>query len=494
MKKNKYIYRALIFFPVIIIWIVLGFQPRYAVAQNEDIAIQPHTQNNFYWEYKGQPLLLLGGTWQDNLFNHPIRLEEHLDLLQAVGGNYVRNTMSHRNVGNEFAFDKNEEGLFDLDKFNIEFWNRFQNFLDICYKRDIIVQLEIWDPWDHYEDHQSFGGWSFNPFNPKNNITYTPEESKMTTVIDYPPQSKPTDHPFFNTVPDLKNNSLVLKYQRAFVDKLLSISLNYPNILYCINNESGEEVAWSNFWADYVHQKAENMGKRVHITEMRRREDVQADDHRKVFDDWSRYTFIDISQNNAFSGLGQGHYDNIIWVIDYISDNPRPINSIKNYGAARHGEEESIARYCRMVFAGSASARFHRPHPLEDPKDHQASSDYGLGLSPKAQKIIQSMRQVTDKLELSKVNPRNDLLSEREENEAYLLAEEGKQYAIYFPLDGGDGKVILDLKGVKGKWKIEWVNISENSWSDNSEKIKRRKSIQIQKPDNGHWACIILPR
>ncbi|HSI76564.1 MAG TPA: hypothetical protein VK957_11725 [Lunatimonas sp.] len=131
---------------------------------------------------------------------------------------------------------------------------------------------------------------------------------------------------------------------------------------------------------------------------MRRNEDVLADDHREIFDQPDRYTFLDISQNNAWSGLGQKHYDNVLHVRDYIADIPRPINNIKNYGATRHGEEESIARFCRIVFAGAASSRFHRPHPIEDPDAHESSSDYGLGLSPKAQKIIQSMRYIVDEM------------------------------------------------------------------------------------------------
>jgi hypothetical protein len=75
--------------------------------------------------------------------------------------------MSHRNVGNEFAFERDENGLFDLTRFNSEFWNRFENFLEMAYQRDLIVQLEIWDPWDHYVDHQSFGGWSTQPVQPR---------------------------------------------------------------------------------------------------------------------------------------------------------------------------------------------------------------------------------------------------------------------------------------------------------------------------------------
>ncbi len=48
-----------------------------------------------YWQFRGEPVLLLGGSVEDNLFQIP-NLEEHLDLLAAAGGNYVRNTMSSR--------------------------------------------------------------------------------------------------------------------------------------------------------------------------------------------------------------------------------------------------------------------------------------------------------------------------------------------------------------------------------------------------------------
>ncbi len=57
--------------------------------------IQPYEKNPRYWHYKGKPVLLLGGSKDDNLFQIP-ELEEHLDLLASVGGNYIRNTMSAR--------------------------------------------------------------------------------------------------------------------------------------------------------------------------------------------------------------------------------------------------------------------------------------------------------------------------------------------------------------------------------------------------------------
>jgi hypothetical protein len=456
--------------------------------QFDNNRIQPFIENPYYWQYQGEPVILLGGSWQDNLFNHPVGLAEHLDLLQSVGGNYARNVMSHRNVGNVFAYEQNREEYFDLDHFNDEYWQRFDQFLQLTYERDIIVQIEIWDPWDLHADHQSFGGWSYHPFNPANNINYTSEESGLPIEIDFDPQTEPTDHPFWRSVPELDNNQRLLQYQKQFVDKLLSYSLKYPHVIYCMNNETGEEVEWGDFWADYVRMSAEEAGSDVEITDMRRNEDIRSEDHAHIFNQPDRYTFVDISQNNAWSGLGQGHYDNILYVREQISDYPRPINNNKNYGAARHGEEESVARMGRIIFAGSASTRFHRPHPYEDPEAHQAKSDIGLGLSPRAQRIIQSLRMVTDELQIVNMEPRNDLLDERDDNEAYLLAEPGRQYAIYFP---DEGSVTLELSGNYSDFRYRWINFDQAEWGEWRE-VDANEDLRLTTPSSGHWAVILM--
>ncbi len=263
------------------------------IPGTESSPVSVSDENPYYWQYNGKTVLLLGGTWQDNLFNHPAGLAEHLDLLKSAGGNYVRNTMSHRNEGNVFAFKREEDGRFNLNQFNEEYWQRLKNFLDLCYERDIIVQIEIWDPWDHYEDHQSYGGWSHHPFNPANNVNYTAEESGLPTKIDYAPRGEPTEHPFFRTVPALANNKTILENQCSFVDKLLAITLEHPNVLYCVNNESGEQIEWSDYWADYVNKTAEKIGVKANITEMRRNEDVRAQDHHRVYNHPDRYTYLE---------------------------------------------------------------------------------------------------------------------------------------------------------------------------------------------------------
>ncbi|WP_198675203.1 hypothetical protein [Pleomorphovibrio marinus] len=449
--------------------------------------------NPWYWHYQGKTLLLLGGTWQDNLFNHPQGLEDHLDVLAEAGGNYLRNTMSHRNVGNVFAYKKGDDGKFDLDQFNEEYWERFENFLRLTHERGLVVQLEIWDPWDMYEDHQSFGGWSHHPYNPKNNSNYSAESSGMPEEINYPPTGKPSEHPFFKTIPELGDNTLLLAYQKAYMDKLLEHTLAYPNILYCVHNEIGEKVEFGDYWADYIWTKAAKEEVKIHVTDMRRSEDVRSEDHAHIKNNPERYSFLDISQNNAYAGLGQQHYENILYIKSQISDYPRPVNNNKNYGAARHGEEESVARMGRIVFAGSASARFHRPHPLEDPSAMYEKSDYGLGLSPRAQKVIKSLRLATDELDLNQTHPRNDLLKDPKPNSAYLLANTGIAYACYFPVPG-EATLLLEKEELKNTLTYQWINLDDAEWSKNGTISLDEKTTFKTPDDRNHWILVLTSK
>ncbi|MDA3880637.1 MAG: DUF6298 domain-containing protein [Prolixibacteraceae bacterium] len=74
--------------------------------------------------------------------------------------------MSDREVGNVYAFDKTNDSSYDLDKWNNEYWNRLIFFLEETSKRDIIVQLTLWD---HFDTSASIR-WDKHPWNPLNNV------------------------------------------------------------------------------------------------------------------------------------------------------------------------------------------------------------------------------------------------------------------------------------------------------------------------------------
>ncbi len=127
---------------------VLLIASAFALDKNSK-SIRPHAGNLWYWEYNGKPVLLRGGSNDDNPYQwEENKLVVELDLLASVGGNYIRNTMSDRDDGNVYAFKAVEENTYDLNQWNDEYWNRFTFFLKETRKRVIIVQLTLWDQFD----------------------------------------------------------------------------------------------------------------------------------------------------------------------------------------------------------------------------------------------------------------------------------------------------------------------------------------------------------
>jgi hypothetical protein len=414
-------------------------------------------------------MLLLGGTKDDNLFQIP-GLKKHLDLLKSVGGNYIRNTMSSRDEGNVWPF-KQVNGKYDLDQWNEEYWNRFERMLKLTRDRDIIVQIEIWAFHDF-----NLGKWEKNPWRPTGNINYT---ESNTTLKDSCGNIGRKAHDFFFTVPKLKNDRVVLRFQQKFVDKILSHSLRYGHVLYCMTNEIHPQYSpeWGWYWAGYIKDKAAAADRKVETTEMYWEIDMKKPQQRASLDRPDVFSFFEASQNSAKTG--QENWDNLQFAYDYLAKKPRPINHVKIYGADTStwkGSTDSHATECfwRNIIGGSASSRFHRP-------------PYGLGLSSKAQAHIKSLRMLTNEMDIFTCAPHNDLLSDRKPNEAYCLANPGKEYAVYFP-DGGE--VTLDTESLKKPVTVRWLDIMKCRWAD-AERIEAKSKLTLRCPSRGYWAVLI---
>ncbi len=441
------------------------------VQGQEQNSISVAEERPEYWRYKGKTVLLLGGSDEDNLFQMP-EVEKQLDLLKGVGGNYVRCTMSSRDPGNVWPFYFNDSTqLYDLTRWNPEYWNRFENFLEACAKRDIIVQVEVWATFDFYR-----GNWDVNPFNPKNNRNYTQERARLPLQVATHPTR--CDNPFFWSIPMHDNNMPVLYFQQRFVEKLIEHTFNYDNVLYCIDNETSVTAAWGSFWSSYLRSRAREEGKTIHVTEMWDPWDLDHISHRESFDHPELYSFVDISQNNH--KRGQEHWDNGLAQIKRLEKNGllRPVNNIKTYGSdgGRHGgvTKDAIQKFIQSVLFGSAAVRFHRPPS-------------GIGLTSPAQNVLQSTRELTDAITFFEAKPHNDLLMDREENEAYCRALPGEEYLIYFP---NGGEISLDFSEEEAKFSVYWLSITDARWHK-GKSVKGGQMVTVRTPDNGQWAVVV---
>ncbi|MBE9518158.1 MAG: hypothetical protein IMY68_06280, partial [Bacteroidetes bacterium] len=256
-----------------------------------------------------------------------------------------------------------------------------------------------------------------------------------------------------------------------------SYSLEFDNVLYCIDNETSVTAEWGRFWSEYIQKKAAEQGKAVYVTEMWDPWDLDHISHRESFDHPELYSFVEISQNNH--QRGQNQWDNGLRQIERLrkAGNLRPVNNIKTYGndLGRHGggTHNGIQSFIRSTLFGSAAVRFHRPIS-------------GLGLGDTAQVVIHSMRMATDGIDFFNAEPHNELLSQREENEAYCRAVPGKDYLVYFP---DAGTVELDLGAARSGFEVEELEVL----SGKLKKLKIRQEdgkIILQSPGK-HFIFII---
>jgi len=441
---------------------------------NDDI--EPYAENPRYWQYKGEPVLLLGGSMDDNLFLIS-GLEEHLDLLHSVGGNYIRNTMSSRDTGNSWPFHLQEDGYYDLERWNEDYWNKFESLLKLTHERDIIIQIEVWDRFDYSMDF-----WKANPINPSNNVNYTEKECGM--AIDYPNHPARDLQPFFHSIPGMPSYQqeldLVRKYQEKFVAKMLSYSLKYGNVLYCMDNETSTPREWGKYWMNFIQKKAGD--KKVYTTDMFDRffSPHACPNCLIAIEEPDVYEFLDVSQNNS-RNFDQMHWDTLSWILqqrDLYS--LRPVNCVKVYGGMNSSwgsgsNEDGIERFVRNVIGGCAAVRHHRP-------------PHGNGLGVKSQASIQSVRKIETMVNMWGMTTHMELLSDMEDDEAYLTAKLGENYVILFP-DGG--RVKLDLADYPAEFSGRWISIGSGSWGEKFS-LEGGSLKEISSPGSGGWFAVII--
>jgi hypothetical protein len=278
-----------------------------------------------------------------------------------------------------------------------------------------------------------------------------------------------------------KQYDVVRQFQEKFISRMLSYSLKYGNVLYCMNNETSTPPEWGRYWMKFIKDDAAESGVEVYVTDMF--DDVWKPQSsaklRQAFDNPQVYPFIDISQVNSRT-FNEAHWNNLMWIMNQVKKHPRPLNNTKIYSAGQTSwgsgtPKDGVERFWRNLIAGSASCRFHRPGA-------------GIGLNDTAKGCILTTRKVEKLIKFWEVEPHMGLLSNREDDEAYIATKLGEQYVLYFT-DGGS--VGLNLKGCQGKFQLRWIDIRTGNWVDRKA-IPGGRVVTVNAPDKGPWVAVIV--
>jgi hypothetical protein len=187
------------------------------------------------------------------------------------------------------------------------------------------------------------------------------------------------------------------------------------------------------------------------------------------------YQFLDISNNNAQKG--EVHAQTGLWIRNAVlsTGKLRPINNVKIYGGDLENiwagnRQDGKERFCRNIFSGHAAVRFHRPI-------------FGMGLDIDAQHFIRSMRTFTDQVDFFSFVPANHMLTDRQPNEAFCMANHENEYLVYFP---AGGEVRLNVTA--GTYVLEKLHIPTSTWA-NPETVELPGLIRTDTED--HWGLIL---
>lgn len=483
---------------LVLIYTIFGFT--FFGCKSENGRIKPFDENRSYWQYKGKPVFLLGGNQVVNPFQmDPQVLSAFLDELQSVGGNYSRNVMSDREPENVKAFKKLDNGKYDLNQWNEAYWDGLKNLLKWSSERDIIVNLTFWDRFDHYDqtghrDKSRARLWMDSPWNPANNVNYTIQESGLDSTYEAHPISG--INPFHQTPPVMEDLPKVLHFQEKFIGRIMDLSLEYGNVIYNMGNEHQLDLKdWDRYWAHFIRNYASTKGREVETTAMfdhvieQKGEWVKVKGFQPVIEENELFSFVEGSKlGSQWTDPGEAQYDAAIALIGNIAEvEKRPVNAVKvrTQNIIYNAQE----RLWRLLMAGYAALSHHRAY-LEG----TTSDGWPIGrlaLTELAKTNIQAMRIFTDMIVPWETEPRQDLLSEREEDEAYLMAKEGAMYGLYFPK--GAGVIGLDLRNFPGLYQIQWIDIGKGQVVMESE-IGGGEIVPITTPyevDYG-WASAII--
>ena len=210
-----------------------------ARAQAQE-AVRIDAENAKYLMFRGKPLALISASEHyGSVINRPFDFEKYLDDAAAHRMTMTRTFLLYRELqsarnpsspckpespdfiapwvrtGPEKALDG--EPIYDLDRWNPEYFDRLRRFLDAAAKRGIVVELTVFS--NTYADQI----WALNPLRKENNRQHVGD----VEWEDYL---------------SLKNRELVSR-QEAFARKIIDETSGYDNIYYEVCNEPGGGVA-----------------------------------------------------------------------------------------------------------------------------------------------------------------------------------------------------------------------------------------------------------
>jgi len=404
-------------------------------AQEKPITLYPG--NPHYFSYDGKPAILItSGEHYGAVMNPDFDYKIYLETLQKDGLNLTRTmTGAYFEPAGAFNISKNTLGpdkgkfscpwlrvgtefKFDLDQWNPAYFARLKDFVAEAQKRGVIVELSLFCPF--YEEMQ----WELSPFNIKNNVNGLGAIPRTDVYT-------------------LDKNKGLLAIQEKMVRKVVEELKGFPNLIYEICNEpyfGGITIDWQNRIARVISE-TEKPFSIQHL----------------------------ISQNigNGFQKIKEPNPLVSVFNFHYAAP-PRAVTL--NYDLNKvigenetgfNGQKDSTYRKeaWELILAGGGlfnNLDYSFTTDNEDGTFQYPAAQPGGG-TPAFRRQLGCLKKFIESFNFVAMKPDTTVYAGglAGKNKVYILAETGKQYAIYWM---GGKQVQLELYLPKGNYSLEWMN------------------------------------
>ncbi len=437
----------------------------YLAMHSQAQPISLHPVNPHYFQYKGKPVLLItSGEHYGAVINRDFDYKKYLHTLAEDGlnltrifcGTYVEHPGSFGITNNTLAPPAesflapwkrtNVEGnmgggtKFDLDRWEPAYFSRLKGFLALASELDIIVEVTLFS--SIYSDES----WTHCPLYHENNINHTADVIARRKV-------------------HTPGNGNLMASQEKFVRKLVTELKDFENIYYEIQNEpwadnsdeyfaiNPNDSATHLYWrrrADLPNAPANAWQKK--IGELIAATESNFEHRHLIAQNFCSFMYP-IREVNEYVSILNFHYA-LPQAVEYNYGYNLPV-SFDEDGFCGPGERRYRENAWNFILAGGAVYNNLDYSFFVGYEDGTLDNDApGFG-SQALRDQLAFLKEFMEGFDFIRLKPARHLVRLAPGTVPQILANEGKEYAVY--LYGGS-QCDLQLYLPPGRYKATWLN------------------------------------
>lgn len=413
-------------------------------------AISLHPANPHYFLFRGKPTVLItSGEHYAAVLNPDFNYRRYLDTLHNEHFNHTRLFVGvYRERPDEHwpgnclgpdprwflcpfgrsrvAGAADGGNKFDLNTWDEVFFTRLRDFCQLADERGIVIEINLFCP--HYVFHDSGALWKISPFHPDNNINHLGEILPAEVYT--------------------QKHALLQLYQEAMVRKIIQTVNGHDNLYYEICNEpycDGVTMEWQH-----------------HIAEL-----ILAEEKRLPLQH-----LVSWNVANEFAQVTDPHP--AISILNFHYPRPDPKCVTANYhlnrliGCNETGFDGAAAEPYRiqawqfMLAGGGLFNHLDASFCVGDEAGARHLADANFGGGPEIRKQMRILKDFMESFDFVRMAPSSSAIEDRGGATAvYVLAEQGRQYAVYIRCQDNEqcGSIVLNVPD--GKYRVEWIDTRE---------------------------------